>query len=95
VLEAALVLGQHLGVGLEQAHGVDQEVVEVHRPGPLQAGLVLAVDVGDPLLGRGGDHRRVLVDADQVVLGRADRRVHGTGGEPLRVDVEVPQHVTG
>ena len=95
VLEALLVLGQHVGGGLEQPDGVDQEVVEVHGPGPLESGLVLAVDVGDPLLGRRRDQAGVLVDADQVVLGRADGGVHRPGGEPLGVDVQVPEHVAG
>ena len=42
VLEALAVVVEHVGVVAEQAHGVDEQVVEVHRPGLLQAGLVLA-----------------------------------------------------
>ena len=33
VLEALAVVLEHVGVVAEQAHGVDQQVVEVHRPG--------------------------------------------------------------
>ena len=77
------------------SHGLDQQVVEVHGAGPLQAGLVLAVDVGDLALRRRGDQAGVLVGADEVVLGRADGGVHRPGREALRVDVEVPQDVAG
>ena len=47
VPEALAVVLEHVGVLVEQAHGVAEQVVEVHGAGPLQAGLVLAVDVGD------------------------------------------------
>ena len=47
VLEALLVVLEHVGVALEELDGVAEQVVEVHGPGPQQAGLVLAVDVGD------------------------------------------------
>ena len=46
VLESLVVVLEHVGVGAEQPHGVDEQVVEVHRPGLQQAGLVLGVDVG-------------------------------------------------
>ena len=46
VLEALPVVLEHVGVIAEQAHGVDEQVVEVHRPCLLEPGLVLAVDVG-------------------------------------------------
>ena len=47
VLEALLVVREHVGVLAEQRDGVHEQVVEVHRAGLLQAGLVLGVDVGD------------------------------------------------
>ena len=47
VLEAAAVALEHVGVVLEEGDGVAEQVVEVHRPGPLEPGLVLAEDVGD------------------------------------------------
>ncbi len=46
VLEPFAVVLEHVGVLAEQPHGVDQQVVEVHRPGLAQPGLVLGVDVG-------------------------------------------------
>ena len=46
VLEALAVVLEDVGVVAEQAHGVDQQVVEVHRPRLEQAVLVLAVDLG-------------------------------------------------
>ena len=45
VLEAALVVLEHLGVLAEQLDHLHQQVVEVHRPGLVQAGLVLDVDL--------------------------------------------------
>ena len=46
VLEALAVVLEHVGVVAQQAHRVDEQVVEVHRPGLEQAGLVLGVDLG-------------------------------------------------
>ncbi len=46
VLEALAVVLEHVGVLAEQLHGVGEQVVEVHRAGLEQAGLVLGVDVG-------------------------------------------------
>ena len=46
VLEPLLVVRQHVGVGAEQLDRLHQQIVEVHRPGLQQAGLVIGVDVG-------------------------------------------------
>ena len=77
VLEPLAVVLEHVAVLAEQHDGLHQQVVEVHRPRLLEAGLVLGVDVGvlavedvrRPCL----RHRRV----DQLVLPVADdRRAH-------------------
>ena len=60
VLEAPPIVIEDVGVLAEQPHGVDQQVVEVHRAGLEQPGLVLGVhvrvlaveDVGRPIGGR-------------------------------------------
>ena len=46
VAEPVLVVLQHVGAGLEQAHGVDDEVVKVHGVGIGQAALVDPVGLG-------------------------------------------------
>ena len=46
VAETVLVVLQHVGAGLEQAHGVDDEVVKVHGVGIGQAALVDPVGLG-------------------------------------------------
>ena len=93
VLEALAVVLEHVGVVAEQADGVDEQVVEVHRPGLQQAGLVLGVDVGvlavEDVLRPGGDVRR----CEQLVLPQADQAVHAAGREALGVEVEVADDV--
>ena len=44
---------EHVGVLAEQAHGEHEQVVEVDRRRVEQPALVLAVDLGHPVLGRG------------------------------------------
>ncbi len=46
VLEPLAVVLEHVAVLAEQHDGLHQQVVEVHRPGLLEAELVLGVDVG-------------------------------------------------
>ena len=79
----------------EQADGVDEQVVEVHRPGLVQAVLVLAVHVGvlavEDVLGPRGD----LVGVEELVLPQADQAVHAARREALGVEVEVADHVPG
>ena len=77
----------------EQVHRLHQEVVEIERGGLEQAALVLAVHVGDALLGRGEGPVDGLLPRHQLVLHRRDRRVQAPGREPLRVHVEVAPHV--
>ena len=69
--EAPAVVVEHVGVLAEQLGGLQEDVVEVHGPGPQQAGLVLAVDLGQLLLGEAAGAVGVVVDEDVVVLGRA------------------------
>ena len=46
VLEPLLIVRQHIGMVAEQLDGLHQQVVEVHRPGLQQPGLIVGVDVG-------------------------------------------------
>ena len=93
--KALAVVGEHVGVAAEQLDGVEEDVVEVHGAGPEQAGLVLAVDVGELALGEGAGPVGVLVDEHVVVLRRADLGVHRAGRQLLGVQVQVPQDVAG
>ncbi len=47
VLEALLVVREHVGMLTEQLHRQREDVVEVERAGPLQADLILAIHVRD------------------------------------------------
>ena len=86
---------EHVGAGAEEVDGDREQVVEVHGAGGKQALLVLAVDVGDaPLVDR-ARVGRVRLEVDQLVLGRADQRVHGAGRKALGVDVEVAHDIGG
>jgi hypothetical protein len=95
VLEALLVVLQHIGTRAEQAHGDGEQVVEVHGARLLEAGLVLAVDVGDLPLEDGRRLGGVVGRQDEVVLGGADGGVHAPGRELLGVEVQVPDDVAG
>ena len=68
VAEPLAVVVEDVGVLAEQAHDVEQQVVEVHRTGTLESCLVLGVHVGmlavEDVLGLGGSGCRV----DQFVL---------------------------
>ena len=50
LLEAVLVVLEHVGMLAEHAHGADEEVVEVHRVRGHEAPLVLGVGLGDAAL---------------------------------------------
>ena len=79
----------------EQPGRVEQQVVEVHGAGLGQPLLVLPVHLGDaPLVDRLGPVV-VLVDGDEVVLGRTDDRRHLAGRKLLRVQTEVADHIAG
>ena len=95
VAEALAVVGQHVGVLADQPHRVGQQIVEVHGAGPLEPSLVLPVDVGQLALEDDPRPRRVRLDVEALVLGRADRGVHRPGREALGVEVEVADHITG
>ena len=72
VLEPLAVVLEDVGVLAEQHHGLHEQVVEVHRPGLHESGLVLGVDVG---VLAGEDVRRPrprLVGVDELVLPVAD-----------------------
>ena len=95
VLEPALVLLQDLGVLAEQLDDLHQQVVEVHRPGRLQARLVLDVDLAVLALERVGGLGHRLLRADQLVLPQADPVVNASWREPLRVEAQVTDDVAG
>ena len=89
LLEAVLVVLEHVGTLPEHAHGPDEEVVEVHRVRGHEAPLVLAIGLGDAALVDGPGPRFEGGGVDQVRLGRADDAEHGPGREALLVDAEV------
>ena len=95
VLEALAVVLEDVGVVAQQADGVDEQVVEVHRPGLVQPGLVLPEHLGllalEDVLGAG----QRLVRAAQLVLPEADDAVHAPRREALGVEAEVADHVAG
>ena len=81
VAPALLVLGEDVGRLVEQADGLEQQVVEVERPGGLEALLVAGREAGDrpfPVV-RGvlAQERRV----EHLVLGAADRAEHRARAE--------------
>ena len=95
VLEALAVRLEHVGVIAEQPDGVDEQVVEVHRPGLVQPGLVLAVHVGPLAVEDVLGPRRGGVGIDELVLPQADDGVHAARREPFGVEGEVADHVAG
>ena len=68
VTEPLAVVVEDVGVFTKQTHDVEQQVIEVHRPGALEPCLVLGVHVGmlavEDVLGPGPSGDRV----DQLVL---------------------------
>ena len=95
VLEPLLVAAQHIGVLAEQLDGLGEQVVEVHRAGPEQAMLVLAVHLGVLAVEDVGCRCLGGVGADELVLPLADRAVHRAWGEPLGIETEVADDVAG
>jgi hypothetical protein len=95
VLEPPLVVLEHGRVLAQQAQGVAEQVVEVHRAGPAQAVLVFAEHVGDLALEQVAGPLGELLDVDAVVLGRADRGVDRAGREALGVEPQVTDDVAG
>ncbi len=95
VRESVLPPGERFGVILEQTDREQQEIVEVDRGGLEEAALILAVDLGVPLLGFGRRRGERLVRPDEVVLQRRDPGVKLAGWEPFRVQVEIAPHIVG
>ena len=96
VLEAALVVGEEVGLGVEELDGLAEEVVEVHGAGALEAGLVLAEDVADlPLVDHLGRARRTRSAMMPSFLAALITACTDARREPLRVEREVADDVAG
>ena len=80
---------------MEHLDRLGEQVVEVEGRRLVQAPLVLAVDLGDAVLGWRVRTVGRLLRRHEVVLQRRDRRVQATGREALGVEVEVAPHVVG
>ena len=76
---------------LEQVHGAEQQVVEVHRVHLVDALLVQLVHVGGGLLEEGADPLPVGGGVLELVLRARDLRLDRARREPLRVDRELVQ----
>ena len=70
---------------LEQAHGFEQQVVEVHGVVLAQLGFVRLVDVGDALAVGVARAEIVVLRVHHVVLGPRDAAQHGARGQLLDV----------
>ena len=88
VVEALLVLVEHLGAGAQQLERAHEQVVEVHRVGGAQAAFQLQVDLrGLFVIGAVGGFEHVL-GADHGVFGRTDLAADHIDGELLLLDTE-------
>ena len=80
VFELLLVTGRHIGTIPQQDVGLQQQVVEIHRPVPLAAGAIDVVDVAElgnlhpPVFGCGTHIGQVSARRHQAVLGVGDAR---------------------
>ena len=95
VLEALAVVLENVGMLAEQLDGVGEQVVEVHRPGLEEAGLVLGVHVGVFAVEDVLRPTLCLLGVDEFVLPEADDAVDAARGEPLRIEPEVADDVAG
>ncbi|CAB4836394.1 unannotated protein [freshwater metagenome] len=95
VLEALLVVRQYLTVFAEQLHGLHQQIVEVHRSGLQQPGLVVGVDLGVFAGERVVGLSLGLIGRGQFVLPQADLTVHSAGREALGIEAEIADDVAG
>ena len=77
-----------LGGGLQQANGLEQQVVEVEGVGFEELLLVDLEDVGDLLFHGVGGREEVLLRIDHVVLRPGDSAQRDAGLERLVVDAE-------
>ena len=93
VFEPLLVGRKRLRRFPEEPHGVEQQIVEVHRRGGLQPTLVLGVDVRRFLLDDDLGPLAVLSGVEPFVLGRADHVLDRARLEPFGVETEIPYHV--
>ena len=89
VAETLLPGGAGVGVGLEQQHGLQDHVVEVHGVGGVQPALVEGVHRGDGLLEEVPDLVAVGLGGEEPVLGPRDGGVHRARREPLGVELEL------
>ena len=92
IAEAALPVLAHVRMLVEQAHGVVDQVVKVHRPGGKQAlpvGLVYLADADIARVMRGLCARKVLLGRDAGILGAADLREHGAVWKRLFIEVHL------
>ena len=94
VAEFVLVVVQHVGVLLEEGHGVDDDVVEVHGVGFLEPLFVEDVGLGDLIQPEIPARRPgVLVGVYEAVLGAADGRQNGLVRQQLVVDFQLLLHL--
>ena len=89
VPEGAPVAVAHIVEQLEQVHAAEQQVVEVHRVGRVQARLVEVVDIGRRLLEEAAHLEPVALGVEQGVLGLRDLAADPARREALGVDVEL------
>ena len=61
VAEKVLILGQHVGMVAEKDVGLQEQVVEVHRPGLETTALVTGIDLADK------GHTRLRIGLDQLL----------------------------
>ena len=85
VAEGLLPLLLRVRMLLEHLDGAHDQVVEVHRVRGVQTALVAVVDGGHGLLVEGADALRVLLRADELVLGVGDLVVDAARDEALRI----------
>ena len=83
---AALVALAHLARSLEHAHGLEQQIVEVHGIVLDQLVLVGLEDVGDALTVWILGIEEIILRIDHVILGPRDTAQHGARGELLGVE---------
>ena len=96
ITEAALPVLAHVRMLVEQADGVVDQVVKIHRPGgkqTLPVGLVHLTDADAARVVRRLRARQILLRRDAGVLGAADLREHGAVRKRLLVEIHVLENV--
>ena len=97
--ELLLVLVEQVGEVPEEDVGLEEQVVEVHRPGALETEVVSGIDLRDArparLLVLPHDVRvgRIVLRTDEVVLGAGDAAVDRVGLVELVVEAEALDHI--